>query len=205
MVLSISLGDAIYDGRMQEALEVQRRIVAIDPLSGSQRTNLGAMLMMVGRLNDAQAEFEHALELSPASNSTMQGVADVLIVQGRVNEALPVIARMPDDFQQDLRLALVHYKTGQSREGDASLARLEGQTKRPAFDRAIAVAIAEVHVARGDADQAFAWLERARPPTSSPAESYPNWALREMLQAEPYLIPLHADPRWQKFLQALDQ
>jgi len=205
MVLSISLGDAIYDGRMQEALEVQRRMVAIDPLSGSQRSNLGAMLMMVGRLNDAQAEFEHALELSPASNSTMQGIADVLIVQGRMKEALPVIARMPDDFQRDLRLALVHYKTGQSREGDASLLRLEGQTKRPYFDRAIAVAIAEVHVARGDADQAFAWLERARPPTSNPAESYPNWALRETLQAEPHLIPLHADPRWQTFLQALDQ
>jgi len=57
---------------------------------------------------------------------------------------------------------------------------------------------------RGEPDRAFEWLERARPPSMSPAGPYSSWALREDLQATPYLKPLHADPRWIKLMTELD-
>ena len=205
MVLSISLSDALYYGRMEEALAFQRRMVAVDPLSASQRSNLGNLLTMFERLPEAQAELERALELSPAGVSTLQGVADVLILQGRADDAPDVIARMPDGYLRDSRMALVQYARGNVHEGDEILSHLQALAVKPGADNAIALSVAEIHARRGDADRAYEWLERAGARAPSPADPYPRWDMREMIQTMPFLKPLHADPRWDELLAKLDQ
>ena len=205
LVLSIGLSDAIYEGRIADAIEIQRRVVAIDPLSASHRGNLGAMLTMAGRLPEALAEMERSLELSPAAESSLMGVADVLILQGRADEAFKVIAQMPESFRREERLALAHFVRGDTPEGEALLGRLRMLAQKRDADPAVSVAVAEVYAFRKDADRAFEWIDRARPHSRDPLHLMEYWSLRETLQATAYFNSLHTDPRWNTLLTELDQ
>lgn len=200
MSLSLSLSGAIAEGRVSDAVEVQRRIVEADPLSASNRGNLGLLLTVVGRFPEAQAELERALELSPAAASTTTNLSDLLILQERFDEALAVIARIPEGFLRDERLAIVHFKQGEAREGEEILSRLRSLAKQPDFDPGLPLAIAEVNAARNETEQAFEWLERAIPKSELQLKMKPNWVLMEDLQISPYLKTLHADPRWGELL-----
>lgn len=205
MSLGIKLSDAIAAGKMQEAVDVTRHMVAVDPLSANNRNNLGSMLIMVGRYPEAQAELERALELSPAQEGTMLAIADVLILQKRFDEAMVVIARLPDDHFKDGRLAVARFARGDERGGNEVLARLRAAAEKPDADPDTGISVAEVYAMRGDVDRAFEWLERSRPRTGSPLEGLPSWEMFETIQVSPFLMPLQTDPRWRKLLTALDE
>lgn len=201
LVLGISLSNAIREGHLDDAIELQTRMIAIDPLSATNRGNRGGLLMMVGRLPEAKAEFERALELSPDGLDLPEDIADVLILQGRSDEALEVISRMPAGYPRDQRFALTYFARGSVSEGDAMLARLLALAEKSNSDPEVAVAVAEVYAIRNDADRAFEWLDKARS-RSGQSRYLPSWLLQENLQLRPHLKPLHADPRWGKLLAA---
>jgi hypothetical protein len=54
--------------------------------------------------------------------------------------------------------------------------------------------VAEVFSARGDADRAFEWLERALA-VHDPGLTH--------VKASPCLLPLHEDPRWSRVLKKI--
>jgi tetratricopeptide (TPR) repeat protein len=202
-VLGLSVNDAAIEGRFEDAVELQKQVVSADPLAATQRGNLGVLLMMVGRLAEAEAELQRALELSPASGYMIEGVADVLILQGRVDEALDVIPRIPAGYRLDQRLALIYFARGDENQGDAMLSRVIALAQTSDSDPAVAVAVAEVYAARNNADIAFKWLETARRRSASqPKGPLPIWTMAEYLQFAPHLKPLHADPRWRALLTA---
>jgi hypothetical protein len=74
-------------------------------------------------------------------------------------------------------------------ESDAALARL----KETSADTA-AYQIAEVHAYRGEKDQAFEWLERARQQRDPGLQG---------TTTDPLFVNLHSDPRWQAFLHMM--
>jgi len=201
MVLNIVMSTAIADGRITDAVQLARRIVAIDPLSASNRVNLGFFLMTAGRLPEAEAELERALELSPAKPDIQTLLADVLILQGRAEEALTVIAELPQGYLRDERLALAHFARGAATEGDELCTRLQALAQQPDFDPGLALAIGEIFAMRKQPDRAFEWLERAIPGSAKQTELKPRWVLLEDLQASPYLQGLRADPRWARLIE----
>jgi tetratricopeptide (TPR) repeat protein len=204
MVLAMSMSEALVAGRLSEAIDIQRRMVATDPLSASQRGNLGTFLIMVDRLPEAQAELERSLELSPASPASLTSISDALFLQGRTDEALEVIARMPDGYLKDERRAVIAFARGDAEEGNEILEHMVALTKQPDFDPGAAVAIAEVFGYRRDTQRAFEWLERALPRTERQLALKPRWLLIEDLQVTPYLKSLHADPRWRALLAKIE-
>jgi TolB-like protein/DNA-binding winged helix-turn-helix (wHTH) protein len=207
LVLGMTLSKAIGEGRLEQAVEMQRRVVAADPLSAINRGNLGVLLIMLDRLPEAQAEIERALELSPASVKTKSDIADVLILQGRIDEALKVVSQMPDGYLRDERLALAHFARGDVDEGNAMLARLLALAEKPEPDTAmavaVAVAVAGVFAARNDPSSAFAWLGKARLRAQGRPEDAQGWLMREGLYLAPHLKPLHGDPRWEELLASV--
>jgi TolB-like protein/DNA-binding winged helix-turn-helix (wHTH) protein/cytochrome c-type biogenesis protein CcmH/NrfG len=204
LVISLSLADAITEGRMEDAVDVQRRMVTTDPLNATERSNLGVLLMMTGHLDEAQVELERSLELSPASVSKRRDIADLLILQRRTDEALKAIQQLPAGRDRDVRLALAYFARGDDVEGDVILARLLGLGAAPGVDSQVPLDIAGVYAIKNDPDQAFKWLDFAR--RRSVSEGTPTeckelvWAL----QTATFLEPLHADPRWKELLAAID-
>jgi TolB-like protein/tetratricopeptide (TPR) repeat protein len=204
LVLGLSVSDAVAAGRLEDAIDLQQRVVSADPLSANQRGNLGTLLMRVRRLSEAEAELERALELSPAGTARFEDIADVLILQERWDEALDVISRIPAGYGQDQRLALVHFARGEESQGNAMLARVLALAQPTDSDPTLALAVAEVYAARNDPDSAFAWLDTTvRRSQSQPKSLLPPWALIEDLQGAPFLASLHRDPRWSELLAAL--
>ena len=196
LVVSAEVSRFISEGRFDEAIELQKSLVALDPLSATNRGNLGVFLMTAGRFQEAQAELERSLELSPAAMNTLGDIAHVLILQGRADEAMPVISRMPEGYMREQRFALAHFARGDVAESDAILAGLIAEAEQRSADLEIAVAIAEVYAARNDKERAFAWLATAHRRAVSQPGFTARWWLYDLVQVAPFLKPLRDDPRW---------
>jgi TolB-like protein/DNA-binding winged helix-turn-helix (wHTH) protein/Flp pilus assembly protein TadD len=203
LVLGATMSEYIEKGRLADAVEMQQRIVAIDPLSASNRGNLGAFLIATDRLPEAQVALERALELSPAAPPMLTTVADLLIRQNRIDDALGVIARLPEGYLRDERRAIVHFAKGEAREGDEIVQRLAALTKQRDFDPGVALSLAEIYATRNDADHAFEWLNRAISRSDRQKKMKPCWALLEDMQISAYFKPLRSDPRWESVLTTL--
>ena len=89
----------------------------------------------------------------------------------------------------DPGLASVYHAMGRKADSDAALARV---TKERAGD--VAYEIAQAHAYRGEADQAFAWLDRAY--DQKDVELY--W-----IKGDRLLKSLEGDPRYKAFLQKM--
>lgn len=200
LVMGSTLDRAILDGRMEDAVEVQKRMIAKDPLAAVHHTNLGAQLIMTGRLDEARVEFERSLELGPTAQYARENVVYVLILERQTDEALQAIQQLPAGYRRDESLALVHYTRGDSVEGDATLERLLAQGS----DWRAALAIADVYAFKNDPDQAFKWLDVARRHMASIGMAESDTELKRNLQMAPFLKPLHADKRWVKLLAELE-
>jgi TolB-like protein/DNA-binding winged helix-turn-helix (wHTH) protein/tetratricopeptide (TPR) repeat protein len=197
LVLAVSAGYAMVEGRLDEAIAFQRHAVAVDPLAASYRGNLGTFLMADGEWEEAKVEFEKALALSPLSLDYYAQIAQILIVQQRFAEALSAIAKVPEGRARLQCLALVHHAMGNVPAGDAALASLITLAETSDSDLLLKLAIADVYAFRGDSDAAFKWLASATQQAQDDRDVAVRWRLKEGLQLSPFLRSLSADPRWQ--------
>jgi TolB-like protein/DNA-binding winged helix-turn-helix (wHTH) protein/Tfp pilus assembly protein PilF len=192
LLLGVQAGWAAQQGRLDEAIDLQRRVVARDPVSAMAITNLGSILYAAGRLEEARVELTRANELSPGIDEGT--LWQILVLQRKYDAALAFIERTAPGPDREQGLALVYHALGRTAEADAALARLTSLsvTEDP-------FQLAEVHAYRGEADESFRWLELAARPTDAESGLLP--AARQMwqMQASPFLAPLHADPRWAKW------
>ena len=188
------------DGGLSEVIALQRRVVALDPLSAVSRGNLGVFLMAAGKWEDAKAEYAKALELSPASPVLRRDVAKILVLQGRHEEALAAARELPEGPLRDQCLALAYHASGQYAVADAALARLIAVGEQAGTDAEFKINIAEVYAFRGDRDEAFKWLARMSKQTWDEDAVVPLWWSRQELPLSPFLKTLEADARWRTLL-----
>jgi TolB-like protein/Tfp pilus assembly protein PilF len=174
-------------GRLEEAITLFRRAVAQDPLHSAPHNNLGAALYESERWTEAEGPLRRALELFPGRYGTHSFLAQVLLEQGRAEEALAELALEPDEEFRLAALARVHHRIGNTALSDAALEELTAKLANES-----ALQIAEVHGARGDADAAFHWLERA-------------YAQRDVglahIKPSLHFRAVRSDPRWRAFLK----
>jgi hypothetical protein len=110
--------------------------------------------------------------------------------QGKLDEALSVFDRNSFPFFRLTGLAITHQATGHAREAQAALDELVAKlSMNSAFQ------IAQVYAVRGEADAAFAWLERARVQHDEGLE---------FVRIDLLFVSLHADPRWRAFLHKMN-
>lgn len=64
-------------GRLQQAEELLREAIALDPENGGLRNNLAGLLLMRDRTDEAQASFTKAIELNPKLISAHRGLAAI--------------------------------------------------------------------------------------------------------------------------------
>jgi adenylate cyclase len=196
LVLAVSAGHAIAEGRLDEGIALQRHAVAVDPLAATYRGNLGSFLMAAGEWEEAKLELEKALELSPLSRDHYDRIAKILIIQRRFAEALTAIDKVPEGRPRLDCLALVYHAMGNVSAADAALAGLITLAEKSDSDMTLKLSIAEVYAFRGDRDAAFKWLASAKQQAQD-RDATVRWMLKEGLQLSPFFSSLRADPRWE--------
>jgi DNA-binding winged helix-turn-helix (wHTH) protein/tetratricopeptide (TPR) repeat protein len=187
--LGMRAGVAAFEGRLGEAIDLQRRAVQREPLSLVYRQNLAVWLILADRMDEAKAEIEELRELHPAAPEVAVLEAEILVLQGRHDQALALANSMPDGVERRFVESVALFGDGDRALADATLARLVASS--PA--EAPALRIAEAHAFRGEADEAFDWLENVAPEQRADPS----------LIRSPFLRSLQSDPRWAGWVESI--
>jgi TolB-like protein/DNA-binding winged helix-turn-helix (wHTH) protein/tetratricopeptide (TPR) repeat protein len=191
LVLAAAAGDAAYHGKLEQAIDLQKRAVALDPLSLVGRGNLAYFLKVAGRYDEAVSEYQHALAIYPAAQHMAAYLGIVMTLQGRFDESLETIRNAPDSLQRTRGMALVYHALGRTADADAAMQDLASLSGVVA-----ARSLAEVHAFRGDTEESFEWLSVALDRARMEASDTRERELMQELRLSPFLKPMHNEPRW---------
>jgi TolB-like protein/cytochrome c-type biogenesis protein CcmH/NrfG len=176
-------------GHIDEAINLHRQSIALDPVSAYGHHRLGIAFLIAHRLEEAANSLQMALSLSPGRVQSQYMLGRVLLAQGDAPAALVAMEQETSDFYRLTGTAIVQYALGDAGASDAALNELI-----ETWSAAGAYQIAQVYGIRGEIDDAFDWLETA----------YNNRdAGLPAMMRDPSLVDLHDDPRWEPFLDKL--
>ena len=143
-------------GHPEQAIELIRRSIAMDPLYAIREMMLSKCLAALGRLDDAEQAIRKAIELQPASGIFDARLVEIQVERGDAKAALATAQRTLPGTWKDFALALA-LQTGSDRaSADAALKLLIDQQAD-----GMAYQIAEIYALRRDPDKTFEWLDRA--------------------------------------------
>lgn len=210
-----------HDGDMETAAYHYRKALSLDPSDSEMIGASAALLVHLGRPEDAIGPRKYAIERDPLNPVGFSNLGAIFYFAGRWDEAIAA-------YQKALELSPgyigTHYFIGMSylMKGDIENAREavkqesddEYRTKGTALvlhasgkttefrDTVTELAerwggqwpseVAHVYAWTGDADQAFEWLQKS----ADGEEGAFN-------PIEPLLSPLHSDPRWNPLLHRI--
>ena len=189
-ILRFAADSAYILGRFDEALQLARRGVVLDPLSAGTWETLGETEFFMGQLDQAAVDLKKAIELNPNLWNGHIFLSQVHIIQGRPQEALPEIDQVRLESFRAYLHAIAYYALGREKESDGALRELIA--KYHAVDPYL---IAEIYAFRGQPDQAFDWLDRAY-------VQHDDNLINTRI--DPLLNSLHNDPRFGALLKKLN-
>jgi tetratricopeptide (TPR) repeat protein len=143
-------------GQFAEAVELQRRSVARNPLASATWEWLGTALMDMRDYNEASKAYARASELSPYSDYRLQVDTLIALYSGKPLEARRLALLNKDQGQRDFCLALAEHSAGNFAASRAALQRLIDLA--PDY---LAAQISRTYAWYGEKDEAFRWLDRA--------------------------------------------
>jgi len=143
-------------GRLDEAIDLQKQVVTLDPLRARSYAALGNTLFEMERYEEAQATLQKLLELNPEQERDHFRRGELLLAEGQVQKALAEMEQEPREDWRSFGEALAYHAAGRPPESDTALKQLI--TIRPS---GWAYQIAEVYAYRGEVDEAFDWMDRA--------------------------------------------
>ncbi len=143
-------------GHLDEAIELRKRSVALDPLCSYCYVFLGSDLSETGQYEEANTVLQKALELDPQQGFVHFVRGQILLARGHPQEAL---VEMQQETNEGLKLAgeaIVYHSLGRHQASEAALKQLIASHGNDG-----AYQIAEVYADRGEVDKALDWLDRA--------------------------------------------
>jgi tetratricopeptide (TPR) repeat protein len=173
-------------GRLDEAIEVYKEVVALDPLRARTYSSLGGQLYCAGRYEEANAMLQKALELNPKKEQDHLLRGQILLAQGQPQQALTEIEQEPSEIWKLVGKALAYHSLGRTQDSDATLQQLIATHQQDG-----AMQVAQVYAFRGELDKAFEWLDRAYRQRDGGLMS---------LKINPLLKGLRQDPRYAELL-----
>jgi len=143
-------------GHLDEAIDLQKQVVALDPLRARSYATLGDMLFEMERYEEAQATIKKMLDLNPEQERDHFRRGQLLLAEGQAQDALAEMEQEPREDWRSFGEALAYHAAGRPQESDTALKQLI--KIRPS---GWAYQIAEVYAYRGEVDKAFDWMDRA--------------------------------------------
>ncbi len=176
-------------GRLPEAIALERRAVASDPLSDDGWNHLGMFLTFAGDLRGARQALERGLDVHPESNVTRYALAQVDLLEGHADQAMGEVAKITDEPTRGLLTAMAEYSLGHREAANRAMAKVVTLQGIPGqFD--IAAAYAWI----GDNDRAFEWLDRG-------FQQHQNPVLTKVYSM---MRGIRSDPRYPALLKRLN-
>jgi TolB-like protein/predicted Ser/Thr protein kinase len=172
-------------GRFDEAIALEKRSLEIEPLSFSSMHNLAFRYVAAGRAKEAEQAILKLIEVAPERPGACGILGDAYLMQGRAEEAIAEYEKEVEASGRLAGIAMARHHLGDHAASQASLDELVQKHGDESME------IAAVHAYRGEADLAFARLERAY------ARRDPDLVY---LKPSYFLRPLHGDPRWRALL-----
>ena len=172
----------VYLGQFEEAEKLAGQAIERDPLDYQARQSLARLLFVQGKLNDAEAAAQKAVELQPTAAGCRRWQVFVAIQRGDGEAALREAELEPNDRYRHFELALAHYARGDRPAADESLAELIARDRN-----VMAYQIAEVYAWRGETDKAFEWLQIS-------LDNHDTGTLSLLI--DPLMRKLQRDPRY---------
>jgi TolB-like protein/Tfp pilus assembly protein PilF len=172
-------------GELDQAIELTRQALAIEPLRASWNGFLSEYLSGLNRLDEAERAARRAMELAPGAASYHARLASIEIQRGNAMAALANAQLEPPGPRQDVALALARQIGTDRSAADAALKTvIEKDADVAPFQ------IAEVYALRNDAKGMFEWLDRA-------------WSSRDAgineLLYDPFILRFKDNPRFAVF------
>jgi len=174
-------------GRMDEAIALDARAIALDPLSGARR-NQGWHYLANGDIASARMVLAQQLMDLPESPHVHFYLALCDIFEQQPDAALQRLEHSSTLFRL-LGTSIAQHERGDRAASDLALAKLTDQ-----FAVADGYWVAAAHAWRGETDAAFTWLERA-------ANSGDSSLM--YLKFDPLMHKLRDDPRYRALLARL--
>jgi tetratricopeptide (TPR) repeat protein len=176
-------------GELDRAIYLMNQARALDPLSSILSTNLANYTL--GQQNYAAAESwcRKALELDQNAPNCHGTLAIIALARGKLNEAEREAKSEPDDERKDLTMTLVRQSGGNQTIADRALREFIGR-----HEKYSPYLVASIYAFRGDADNAFAWLDRAY--------STRDLGTIDILQS-PFFSRFRSDPRYRTFCETI--
>jgi serine/threonine protein kinase/Flp pilus assembly protein TadD len=180
---------AVALSRLDEAIALHEYAVARDPVNPVSHAFLAVAYLFAGRLDEAIASYRTALSLSPGFSWAQYMIGMALLMKADPAQALAAMQQESSEAWRVLGLSMAYHALGQDAESDAALAELIDK-----HERTMAYNVAYVLSFRGEADDAFEWLDKA--------VEYRDTGLR-IIAADVQLAKLSDDPRWLPFLESI--
>ena len=184
-----------YTGRPTEALPIAERACRLDPVSPNARMNLGSVLHLARRDDEAARQFEEALDLDPNF-----ALAHALLGLTYLSKAMPDRAVAALQKARDLSgarpdiVALQGYALARAGHKDEALNAFEDLHRLTHPRQPSPFMVALVYVGLEDTDRAFEWLEKA-----IEARSWES----PMLRANPIFDSIRSYPRFPPLLERI--
>jgi TolB-like protein/class 3 adenylate cyclase len=176
-------------GRLDEGLALSEAVVRRDPVDTTSLTNLGYYQRLSGRYDEAIASLRTGLSLNPGSGGAHFQLGVVLLLEGDAARALAEIEEETNEAYRMIGLPMAYHALGRKTDSDTALTALVAK-----YEKDGSYNIACVYAFRGDADQAFEWLDKAL--------EYHDPRLTDIV-TENLFDKIHSDPRWLPFLRKI--
>jgi serine/threonine protein kinase/Tol biopolymer transport system component/Tfp pilus assembly protein PilF len=182
-------------GRLDEAIEEMQSSLSLDPLSLPVGSNIGLVLYLARRNEEALARFKHNFELDRSFVYTHWQMSLAYEACGRYDEAIAgfrkAIELSPTSTLPRALLARTYALSGKRSE---ALTLLDELNELSTQHYVSSYRIAAVYAALGDRDRAFKWLDHAY-------ESRDTWLI--WLAVDPVVDSLRSDERFNELLRRI--
>ena len=184
-------------GRFDQAIEVAKQAVRLDPLSPGAHNELGMALWFAGQHDAALTKYKEALQLDPDFFQTQWALSDYYLLAHEYDEALPFLENLIQDYESlaPVMIGLVggmYARAGRTADALEILSHLLRRTETEYIQGS---ALAYLYAGLGDNDAALDWLEVA-------------YEQRDItlivLKVEPLFDGLRSDARYQDLLARMN-